>query len=131
MATSQRTGAQAHHETSRVRDRPERPEQECRRRLRRVSDMLDALTHAEQRLEDFLSRRSVSPKRLRAPCPDADELEAIVQAALRAPDHGGLMPWRLIEFRPETRDMLARCFEQEKLRRDPLAGEFDLRLARE
>ncbi|WP_431275550.1 nitroreductase family protein [Variovorax ureilyticus] len=93
--------------------------------------MLDALTLAEQRLADLLSRQSISPKRLRAPGPDADELEAIVQAALRAPDHGGLMPWRLIEFRPETRDMLARCFEQEKLRRDPLAGESDLRRARE
>ena len=96
-----------------------------------MTDVLDALTLAEQRLEDLLSRRSVSPKRLQAPGPDADELEAIVQAALRAPDHGGLQPWRLIEFRAETRETLARCFEQEKLRRDPLAGEFDLRRARE
>ena len=96
-----------------------------------MSDVLDALTLAEQRLEDYLSRRSVSPKRLRAPGPDADELEAIVQAALRAPDHGGLLPWRLVEFRPETRELLARCFEEEKLRRDSLAGELDLRQARE
>lgn len=82
-------------------------------------------------LEGLLARRSVSPRRLQAPGPDAADLDRLIQAGLRAPDHGSLHPWRIIEFRPHSRTALARCFEQEKLRRDPLAGANDLRRARE
>jgi nitroreductase len=90
-----------------------------------------------QRLEDeaavapLLSRRSVSPKRLEAPGPDQAELDLILQAALRAPDNGNLLPWRVIEFREEQRAALGDLFEQEKLRRDPLASANDVRRARE
>lgn len=77
------------------------------------------------------SRRSVSPKRLCAPGPSAGQIEAIVGAALRAPDHGRLLPWRLIDFSPAQRPRLARLFEEEKLRRDPLASCDDLARARE
>ena len=73
-------------------------------------------------LRPLLSRRSVSPKRLIAPGPDLAALDLILQAALAAPDHGGLHPWRVIEFRAEHRGALAALFEQEKLRRDPLAA---------
>lgn len=79
----------------------------------------------------LLGRRSVSPKRLCHPGPDMAQLELMLQAALRAPDHGGLLPWRVIEFRAEQRDALAECFAQEKQRRDPLASGIDLRRARE
>ena len=85
----------------------------------------------DKALSALLSRRSVSPKRLVAPGPDQDELSAIVQAALRAPDHGRLVPWRIIEFPASSRLALAQCFAQEKLRRDPLAGPADLAKARE
>lgn len=90
-------------------------------------------THAlaEEALSALLSRRSVSPKRLEAPGPDAFAIDAMLRAALRAPDHGGLHPWRVIEFRAEHRETLADAFEQEKLRRDPLASPADLRRARE
>jgi len=89
------------------------------------------MTGAERILEVLLTRRSVSPRRLQSPGPNPDELDAIIQAGLRAPDHGGLHPWRVIEFRPQNREALAWCFEQEKLRRDPLASPTDLRRARE
>lgn len=89
------------------------------------------LTALEQSLAPLLSRRSVSPKRLSLPAPDLTELDMMIQAALRAPDHGALRPWRIVEFRSTERDALARCFEQEKLRRDPLASAFDLAKARE
>jgi nitroreductase len=82
-------------------------------------------------LDKLLARRSVSPKRLRAPGPDAADLDRLIQAGLRAPDHGALHPWRIIEFRARSRAALARCFEQEKLRRDPLASAGDLKRARE
>ena len=55
----------------------------------------------------------------------------MVNAALRGPDHGGLRPWRLIEFPESHRDALARLFEDEKRRRDPLATAEDLARARE
>ncbi|TAL68383.1 MAG: nitroreductase [Burkholderiaceae bacterium] len=82
-------------------------------------------------LGGLLARRSVSPRRLQTPGPDAAELDRLIQAGLRAPDHGGLHPWRIIEFRARSRATLARCFEQEKLRRDPLASAIDLKRARE
>jgi len=82
-------------------------------------------------LSALLSRRSVSPKRLVAPGPNRDELSTILKTALRAPDHGRLVPWRIIEFPATSRPALAMCFEQEKLRRDPLAGFADLAKARE
>ncbi|WP_064736110.1 nitroreductase family protein [Azohydromonas australica] len=89
------------------------------------------IDHAEALLAGLLERRSVSPKRLCAPGPGLDKLDLILQAALRAPDHGALQPWRVIEFRADERDALANCLEQEKLRRDPLASDKDLQRARE
>ncbi len=95
---------------------------------RALADMKHARTEAS--LMPLLARRSVSPKRLQAPGPDLGEIDLIVQAALRAPDHGGLHPWRILEFREEQRLALANCFEEEKRRRDPLASAGDLRRAR-
>ena len=79
----------------------------------------------------LLDRRSVSPKRLYAPAPDAEAIELMTAAALSAPDHGGLHPWRIIAFGTDQRDALAYLFEQEKLRRDPLASRDDIQRARE
>jgi len=95
---------------------------------------LQEVFHASQRkarVAPLLARRSVSPKRLCAPGPDAAEVELMVQAALRAPDHGSLHPWRVLEFHAQERALLADRFKQEKRRRDPLASPADLRLARE
>lgn len=91
----------------------------------------DDLATREQAVRALLSRRSVSPKRLVAPGPDLQTLDLLLQAALTAPDHGGLRPWRVIEFRAEQRSELAALFEQEKLRRDPLATPLDVLRARD
>ena len=88
-------------------------------------------SHTEAAVASLIGRRSVSPKRLAHPGPDLAEIDLMVQAALRAPDHGGLHPWRVIEFREDQRAALGDSFEQEKLRRDPLASAFDLRRARD
>lgn len=85
----------------------------------------------ESAIAPLLERRSVSPKRLRAPGPSPEHIDLILQAALRAPDHGGLHPWRVVEFRDGQRAALADRFEEEKRRRDPLASPADLRRARE
>lgn len=80
-------------------------------------------------LAPLLDRRSISPKRLKRPAPSLAEIEAMVAAALAAPDHGGLRPWRLVRF-DEDRERLADLFVAEKLRRDPMATETDLDKAR-
>src|SRR5687768_2490602 len=82
-------------------------------------------------LTTLLSRRSVSPKRLTEPGPSAAELDNIIDVGLRAPDHCGLLPWRVIEFDGRCRGALADLFEGEKLRRDPLASTEDRDRARE
>jgi nitroreductase len=45
-------------------------------------------------LELLLHRRSVA--KLNAPAPQGQALENIIRAGLRAPDHGGLTPWRFV-----------------------------------
>ncbi len=78
----------------------------------------------------LLSRRSVSPRRLVGPAPEPEHLDLMLEAALSAPDHGRLHPWRVIEFRADARDALAVLFEEEKQRRDPMASTADRQRAR-
>ncbi len=82
------------------------------------------------RLRPLLGRRSVSPRRLGPPGPSADEVAAAVAAGLRAPDHGGLVPWRVVLIEPAQRAALGELFADEKRRRDPLASADDLARAR-
>ncbi len=77
------------------------------------------------------ARRTVLPKRLAAPGPDADEFEAILGAAAAAPDHGQLMPWRFVLVPMERRATLADLFAQALLERDPSASEVQQAQARE
>lgn len=53
----------------------------------------------------LLNRRSL-PK-LMEPAPQGEELENILRAGLRAPDHGGLTPWRFIVSHGEGLQKLA------------------------
>ena len=59
-------------------------------------------------LAPLLSRRSVSA--LVGPAPTAQEIDAILQAAVTVPDHGGLRPWRLVVARARLapRSVIAR-----------------------
>ncbi|CUH76769.1 Putative NAD(P)H nitroreductase YdjA [Tritonibacter multivorans] len=47
-------------------------------------------------LEFLLTRRSRPAKTLVAPAPTRDQLQEILTAAARTPDHGMLVPWRFI-----------------------------------
>jgi nitroreductase len=51
----------------------------------------------------LLSRRSGSAKAMTGPGPSPDELDTILKAAARVPDHGKLFPWRFIVFEGEAR----------------------------
>ncbi len=63
-------------------------------------------------LAALLSRHSLGPRWMVAPGPDAQELALAVQAALRAPNHGRLQPWRLVSIAEAQRPALAALFEQ-------------------
>lgn len=64
-------------------------------------------------LKPLLDRYSVGSKHLLNPAPDDAALLLMAQAALRAPDHGGLVPFRWVLVRGETaRDRLANLFER-------------------
>lgn len=56
-------------------------------------------------ITDFLlKRRSVSAKDLTEPGPSNEQLEVILQAAHRVPDHGKIGPWRFVVFQGEGRE---------------------------
>ncbi|ODR94859.1 NAD(P)H nitroreductase [Methyloceanibacter superfactus] len=55
-------------------------------------------------LDHLLSRRSVSANSLTEPGPSAAELEQILTAAARVPDHKKLVPWRFVLFEGAARE---------------------------
>ncbi len=57
-------------------------------------------------LEFLLARRSRPWRTLTLPVPTRAELEPILAAALRSPDHGKLEPWRLIVLESAAMDRL-------------------------
>ncbi|RMF15057.1 MAG: nitroreductase [Alphaproteobacteria bacterium] len=73
-------------------------------------------------LAALLSRRSVKTKDLDEPGPGPEDLERILAAARRVPDHGKLAPWRFLVFRGTARDALGRligeCYRREEAQPD-------------
>lgn len=65
------------------------------------------------------SRQNVSPRRLNAPGPSAEQLQDILGAAAAAPDHGQLLPWRFVIVPTDQRGRLADVFGQALVDRDP------------
>ena len=63
-------------------------------------------------LAGLLSRYSVGPKYLVEPGPSDEQLALMVQAALRAPDHGELLPFRFKLVRGDARKKMAQLFAE-------------------
>ena len=55
----------------------------------------------------YATRRSGKPRELVEPGPDPAQLQRILSAAIRVPDHGKLAPWRFVVVGPEGRDAFA------------------------
>jgi nitroreductase len=70
-------------------------------------DALDALT----------TRRS--PAQFAEPAPDDETLADILRAAMRAPDHGKLRPWRFIVLRGDARKRFGDVMADAMKRREP------------
>src|SRR5688572_24090050 len=68
-------------------------------------------------LDLLLTRRSGSAKAMEGPGPSKKQIEDILRAGARAPDHGKLFPWRFIVFEGKGRqrmgDILAEVMETE------------------
>jgi nitroreductase len=70
-------------------------------------------------IDTLLSRVSVGA--LGEPAPDEAQMATIIAAALRAPDHGKLRPWRFIVIRGDARHRLGALFARVLVARDPAA----------
>ena len=58
---------------------------------------------------DFLlSRRSIVVRNMTEPGPTDEDLEKILRAGMRVPDHGRLTPWRFIVIRGDARDKMGK-----------------------
>lgn len=64
------------------------------------------------------TRRSGKAREMAGPGPSPAELDTILAAAMRVPDHGKLAPWRFVVIddaaRPALADMLASAYAAEK-----------------
>ena len=51
----------------------------------------------------LLQRRSVSPRDMQGEGPTAEQIDTLLRAAHRVPDHGKLGPWRFVVFTGDGR----------------------------
>ncbi len=82
-------------------------------------------------IELLRTRRSVKPAELLGPPPSEAELETLLTAASRVPDHGKLAPWRFIVFAGDARhkagDAIAAAFLEDNPGPDPERVDFERR----
>ena len=72
---------------------------------------------------DLLLNRASEPPRLQTePAPEGADLEKILAAACRAPDHGRIRPWRFLVIRGEARVQLGEVFADALRAREPDAA---------
>ncbi len=81
-----------------------------------------------QALDLLLNRVSVT--RLAEPAPTSAQLDILFRAALRAPDHGQLRPWRFLTIQGESRERLGELMAQSLLVRQPDAKDEAVQKAR-
>ncbi|SHM86112.1 NAD(P)H nitroreductase [Phytopseudomonas punonensis] len=72
----------------------------------------------------------VSAPRLIEPAPTAEQREHLFKAALRAPDHGQLRPWRFLTVEGDARHALGELFAEAIASKYPDADEETLTKAR-
>jgi nitroreductase len=72
------------------------------------------------------SRRSGKPRDMVAPGPTDGELRAILEAAIRVPDHGKLAPWRFVIVGAGQRDRLADLLVTAYRAEKPEAGRLEI-----
>ena len=71
----------------------------------------------------------MAPRRLVPPGPDREQLSLMIQAAVAAPDHGRLRPWRFVAIEAGQRAALTAAFAAAARELDP--GAVDATVSRE
>jgi nitroreductase len=72
------------------------------------------------------TRRSGKPRDMIAPGPDKAHLRAIMEAAIRVPDHGKLSPWRFVIVGNDQRDRLSELLTSAYRAEKPEAGRLEI-----
>lgn len=72
------------------------------------------------------TRRSAKPRDMVEPGPDPSQLDQILGAAMRVPDHGKLAPWRFIVIDADKRNALASLLVEAYRAEKPDAGRLEL-----
>ena len=70
-------------------------------------------------LQTLNDRRSVPSRQLGGPGPSPEQLDALLAAANRAPDHGKLVPWRYLLIRGDARRRIGELLVEVARRNDP------------
>jgi len=77
-------------------------------------------------LAHLLTRRSVSANSLGEPGPSTAEIEQILTAAARVPDHKKLVPWRFVLFEGEVRKAFGQVLAAVCRKQESEPGQFRL-----
>lgn len=73
-------------------------------------------------MQALLERKSVPPRLMaNTDGPTADDIQDMLRAAMTAPDHGAVRPWRFVIVEGEDRAKLGEVFRQALVKRDPEA----------
>jgi nitroreductase len=72
------------------------------------------------------TRRSGKPRDMAAPGPDDAQLRAILEVAIRTPDHGKLAPWRFVIVGTDQRQAFAAVLRDAYLADKPGAGRLEI-----
>ena len=68
------------------------------------------------------TRRSGRPREMVAPGPSGEELQQILEIAMRVPDHGKLAPWRFVIVGKDQREQFGLLLRRALQEEDPCAG---------
>ena len=77
------------------------------------------------------TRRSGKPRDLGDPGPSPEQLDRILAAATRTPDHGKLAPWRFVIIPADRRDAFHTLLERAYRAERPDAGKVELEAVRQ
>jgi nitroreductase len=90
----------------------------------------EALNDTSDALNLLETRRSASAKAMTGPGPSGEQLDRLLNIAVRVPDHGKLTPWRFIVFEGEARERAGQIVADRYHELHPGHGEETLKLQR-
>ena len=92
---------------------------------------LDTLNDRSTPLTLLETRRSASAKAMTEPGPSKQQVQRLLNIAVRVPDHGKLTPWRFILFEGDARERAGRIVAVRYHELHPGHGEQTLQLQRD